>query len=178
MIALLCGVLFAAALTQLFLLCFEAGNIYPTYSSLRSDPLGTRALFESLNRMSADSAGRNFRPWYQIEFDQKTTLIMAGLSSAGLYFERKNMDKLLERLAQSGGRLVMTFSASSIGRKEENSDTSKSGKSQKEETAADQDPLKEFVEEEEKTEDDVTSVWDDMGGSYGMNALGIRINWK
>lgn len=175
MMALLCGVLFTAGLTQLFLLRFEAGNIYPTYSSLRSDPLGTRALFESLNRMSADSAGRNYRPWHQIEPDQKTTLIMAGLGHTGLYFKRKNMEKLLERLAQSGGRLVMTFSASSIGRKEENSDTSQPNESQQKETAADPDPIEEFVEEE-AVEDDATAEWDGMGAPYGMKALGIRIN--
>ncbi|WP_075088131.1 hypothetical protein [Verrucomicrobium spinosum] len=30
---------------------FSAGDAYPPYSSLRSDPLGSRVLFESLDRL-------------------------------------------------------------------------------------------------------------------------------
>lgn len=39
--------LFAFGLVQLFRWRFEAGDVYPPYSSLRTDPMGTQALFES-----------------------------------------------------------------------------------------------------------------------------------
>ena len=45
---LLAFVGFAAGLVHLFHLRFESGDNYPPYSSLRADPLGTKALFESL----------------------------------------------------------------------------------------------------------------------------------
>ena len=40
--------LFCLLLVNLFLLRFRAGDIYPPYSSLRSDPLGTKALVKAL----------------------------------------------------------------------------------------------------------------------------------
>src|SRR2546427_9645317 len=39
---------FVLGVGRLFQLRFEAGDVYPPYSSLRADPLGTKALFESL----------------------------------------------------------------------------------------------------------------------------------
>src|SRR6185369_9071489 len=59
-ILLVGAVAFAAGLFQLFKLRFEAGDVYPPYSSLRSDPLGTMALFESLSRMPSLSVLRDF----------------------------------------------------------------------------------------------------------------------
>ena len=40
--------LFVLGVIYLFLLRFEAGDVYPPYSSLRADPLGTMAWYESL----------------------------------------------------------------------------------------------------------------------------------
>ena len=52
--------LFAAGLAHLFKLRFDVGDIYPEYSSLRSDPLGTMALYEGLERIPALSVRRDF----------------------------------------------------------------------------------------------------------------------
>ena len=46
---------FAVGITKLFLLRFEAGDVYPPYSSLRADPLGTMVLYK---------AWRNCRGWW------------------------------------------------------------------------------------------------------------------
>ena len=43
-----CSVGFAIGLFQLFRLRFAVGDVYPEYSSLRSDPVGTMAFYESL----------------------------------------------------------------------------------------------------------------------------------
>ena len=40
-----------AAIGLLFELRFAAGDVYPRYSSLRSDPVGVRALYDSLARL-------------------------------------------------------------------------------------------------------------------------------
>ncbi len=49
---LLLGGLFVTGLIQLILLRFESGDVYPPYSSLRADPLGCKALYESLGRVA------------------------------------------------------------------------------------------------------------------------------
>ena len=42
--------LFVTGLYQLMALRFDSGDIYPPYSTLRSDPLGTKILYSTLNR--------------------------------------------------------------------------------------------------------------------------------
>lgn len=111
LLALICGLVFMAGMVQLFLLRFEAGNVYPAYSSLRSDPLGTQAFYEGLRRISADSVNRNFRPLQQVKMTPDTTLMIIGADALPFYRGLKKSDNLLENLAQSGGRLVLTFTA-------------------------------------------------------------------
>src|SRR5690242_6328937 len=57
---LVCAIGFVFGIVQLFDLRFDVGDVYPPYSSLRSDPLGTMALFESLGRMSGLTLRRDF----------------------------------------------------------------------------------------------------------------------
>ena len=104
------AVLFAVGLTQLFLLRFEAGDVYPAYSCLRTDPLGTRVLFESLNRLEQNSARRNFHPPDQITLTPQTTLLMCGLNSTGVFLESEKVRVLMDQVAVTGARLVLTFS--------------------------------------------------------------------
>ena len=105
--------LFIVGLVQLFLLRFEAGDVYPAYSSLRTDPLGTQALFESLQRISGDSVSRNFRPLDQAELDGNTTLMILGINERRFFEGGTQYDELLKNLAQSGGRLVLSFTPAS-----------------------------------------------------------------
>ena len=58
---LLCGVGFALGVAELFKLRFESGDVYPAYSSLRLDPLGTSAFYESLSAMPGLDVQRDFR---------------------------------------------------------------------------------------------------------------------
>lgn len=113
MIAIAVGaaVFFAAGLTQLFLLRFEAGDVYPAYSSLRTDPLGTRVLYESLNQMADNSALRNYRPPDQIALTPQTTLLICGLANNGRFLDSKKVRDLMDHVSESGGRLVLTFTS-------------------------------------------------------------------
>jgi hypothetical protein len=110
--ALFFGLIFLVGLTQLFLWRFEAGNVYPVYSSLRSDPLGTRALFEGYDRLASTAAERNFRPWPRFNFDAKTTLMIIGIAGNDLGRDGARFDELLDELARKGGRLVLTMAGS------------------------------------------------------------------
>ena len=47
-------------LVYLFMLRFEAGDVLPAYSSLRADPLGAKAFYQSLEHLDSLAVSRNF----------------------------------------------------------------------------------------------------------------------
>src|SRR5881396_3143359 len=75
---------FAFGLMHLFQLRFEAGDNYPPYSSLRADPLGTKALYDSLGTLV--SARRHFRPLARLGDGADTTLFYFGAEAGSLRF--------------------------------------------------------------------------------------------
>jgi hypothetical protein len=111
--AVICVLLFVAGLVHLLLLRFEAGDVYPPYSSLRSDPLGLQVLFESVDRVFEHPAERNYYAVDQIELNPQTTLVVSGLRYHGRYLRHKLWQRLLDRLHDRGGRLVLTFTPDS-----------------------------------------------------------------
>jgi hypothetical protein len=94
---------FGFGLVQLFLWRFAAGDVYPEYSSLRADPVGTQALFESFNALPGVSAVRNYLPLDEIK-GAGTTVFYLGLD-ARAFAESERDD--LEQLATGGARLVI-----------------------------------------------------------------------
>ncbi|MGD8493987.1 MAG: hypothetical protein PVH44_10295, partial [Desulfobacterales bacterium] len=58
---------FVLGVIQLFLLRFEAGDVYPAYSTLRSDPLGGRAFYRGLENLRNTSIERNYRQLGNLE---------------------------------------------------------------------------------------------------------------
>ena len=48
-------------LVQLFTLRFERGDVYPSYSTFRADPLGAKALHDALAESRGFEVQRNFR---------------------------------------------------------------------------------------------------------------------
>jgi len=82
---------FVAGVTHLFLLRFESGDVYPAYSSLRSDPLGTGALFESLKNLDGVAVQRNYQPLKAITLEPQTTLFYLGASAASFEPASENM---------------------------------------------------------------------------------------
>ena len=57
---LFCALGFLAGLAWLFQLRFAHGDVYPPYSTLRADPLGAMALFESLEALPGVTVRRDF----------------------------------------------------------------------------------------------------------------------
>ena len=97
---------FGWGLVALFNLRFAAGDAQPEYSSLRSDPLGTKALYESLAPILP--VERNLRPLLKIPDDQPATLLFAGVKQNDLdlpWAEFKHLEGFLQR----GGRIVITL---------------------------------------------------------------------
>jgi hypothetical protein len=102
LVVLLAG--FIGGLIHLFNLRFEAGDNYPPYSSLRADPLGTKALYESLDRIVP--VRRHLQPLSKLGEGRDTTLFWLGEEAKDLRFLPSEF-KDLETFVRTGGRLVI-----------------------------------------------------------------------
>ncbi len=119
---LVCGA-FVYGLSQLFVLRFRSGDIYPPYSSLRVDPLGTKAFYESLSELR--ETRHNFAPLAKLSAERGTTFFHLGTSPDGVSSEQEI--KEAELLALGGVRLVFTFSPAWAERDETAPDKAKDG---------------------------------------------------
>ena len=105
----LAGIIFAAGVIYLFVLRFEAGDIYPPYSSLRADPLGTMALYESLAKLPGIGVWRDTTDRNQLPEERNTTYLHLA-AEAGQW--RSMPDEVfdeIDRFLNRGGRLVVTM---------------------------------------------------------------------
>ena len=105
----LIGAAFVLGVVKLFLLRFEAGDVYPAYSSLRSDPLGSRAFYSSLENVDRARVSRNYLPLQDFEFEQQTAFFYIGIEAFDSQAMPVEWFKIFERLTDKGGRLVLSF---------------------------------------------------------------------
>ena len=103
---LLVGGLFVFGLIRLFNWRFETGDVYPRYSSFRADPLGTKALYESLDQIVP--ASRHLQPWSKLGDGRGSTLLFLGAEPENLQFRQDELQRLEEFVA-GGGRLVVSL---------------------------------------------------------------------
>ena len=108
-IVILMVLVFAFGVGHLLVLRFESGDVYPPYSSLRSDPLGTRVLFEGLNNLPGVNADRNYRQLARVNFKPNTTLLYIGIPGTDFDYVPRKSSAAIDRLTAGGGRLVLTF---------------------------------------------------------------------
>ena len=94
---------------HLFILRFETGDVYPAYSSLRSDPLGARALYDSLQNFDDIEVRRNYHLLHSVKMEDDTTFFYLGTSPPEYDSVSEEMVKVFDRLTQSGGRLVVSY---------------------------------------------------------------------
>jgi hypothetical protein len=100
---------FCYGVAHLLVLRFKTGDVYAPYSSLRSDPLGTRALFESLARLNGLSVWRNYEALSIFGSGRDTTFFYLGVNAGNWEFVQKDLVKPFEKIATQGGRLVFSF---------------------------------------------------------------------
>jgi hypothetical protein len=109
------ALVFAAGLAWLFNERIQSGRLYPRYASVRTDPFGSRALYETLDRMPAITASRNRLPLHRLEIHpahrKDTVLFISGASWP--WFALGTSDTLkhrhLDELIRSGLRLVIAI---------------------------------------------------------------------
>ena len=100
---------FGLGLAQLFKLRLASGDVYPPYSSLRSDPLGTMALYESLEKIPAISVSRDFSSENRLPEERHTTYLHLAARASEWEELPESLVKEIEGFAMRGGRLAVTF---------------------------------------------------------------------
>jgi hypothetical protein len=104
-----CAVVFAFGITQLFQLRFAAGDVYPAYSSLRADPLGAMALYESLGKIPGLSVRRDFSASNRLPGESNTVYLHLAGDRDEWDWVPEDLFQEIEGFLTRGGRLVITF---------------------------------------------------------------------
>lgn len=109
LLLLVCIAFFAYGILQLFELRFETGDVYPEYSSLRADPLGTMAFYESLGKMPGVNVRQDFSASNHLPEEPGTAYLhLAGESGEWDFLSRDEL-KEIKDFVNRGGRLVITY---------------------------------------------------------------------
>jgi len=108
-LTVVCAVVLVTAVLRLFDLRFASGDIYPPYSSLRADPLGTRILFESLAACDGIEVSRNYDALGEIASPERTTLLFLGGDTRLDAPMVEGETQMLQRFVLRGGRIVVTM---------------------------------------------------------------------
>ena len=91
---------------QLLVLRFQAGDVYPPYSSLRADPLGTKVLYNALEATPGFTVSRNFQPLDKMSQQDGMLILLVGAPTDAWPAEDVTA---LEKLATGGARVVIAF---------------------------------------------------------------------
>jgi hypothetical protein len=106
---LACAAGFLFGIVQLFKLRFEVGDVYPAYSSLRSDPLGAMAFYESLGRLSGISVRRDHSSANKLPEGRDTTYLHLAARTHEWHWLPEDLWKEIDAFLLNGGRLAITF---------------------------------------------------------------------
>lgn len=100
---------FVAGVVYLFSLRFAAGDVYPPYSSLRADPLGTMGLAESLAKLPGREVRRDVNPGNKLPEEQNTTYLHLAAEIDEWRWMPAELFNAMEVFATRGGRFVVTL---------------------------------------------------------------------
>ena len=107
LVAFLLAAVLVYGVAQLFALRLEHGDVYPPYSTLRTDPRGAKAFYEALDELPGFDVRRNFRPLVRLHPSKPVTLIYAGVERRSTWGEEEFRE--LKSLVASGTRVVFAF---------------------------------------------------------------------
>ncbi len=102
------GLVLAIGLFQIFRIRLVAGDLYPEWSSLRSDPDGTRVLFDSLAATGRVVTVRKYKSLAQSP-EQSATILFLGYSPNSLVSASNSDLDGFEQSARAGNRLVLAM---------------------------------------------------------------------
>jgi hypothetical protein len=107
--SLLFAAVFVLGLVRLFELRFDRGDIYPPYSTLRTDPLGASVLFESLDRVPGVSAQRYFEETFKSDDGHAHALFVLGAHAGAVTELSRSEFDTIQRFVFNGGRVVIAY---------------------------------------------------------------------
>lgn len=108
-ILIACAAVFVFGLVQLFELRFAAGDVYPPYSSLRADPLGAMAIYESLGKVPGVSVRRDFSTSNRLPDEPDTAYVHLAATPGEWDWLPADVKTEFQRFLARGGRLVITY---------------------------------------------------------------------
>lgn len=114
-----------------FRLRLSSGDVFPEYSSLRADPLGTRALYEALGALPGFHVDRNFQPLGSLDDKPARTILIVGTAKEDWHRVTREEFDALDAAVKAGGRLVIVFSAHAATALKEESTMAKRGDEKK-----------------------------------------------
>ncbi len=87
---------------------FASGELYPEFSSMRTDRMGTKLLFDSLSKIPGISVKRNFLP---MDFLPRggITLVLLGVNPMQVNWNEALFLRSVEQFAASGNRIVVSL---------------------------------------------------------------------
>lgn len=108
------GLAFAAGLFWLMQMRLESGVDYPPYSSLRTDPLGTMAFYESLERMPNLTLLRDYSVDDRLPAEPHTVYLHLAADSSEMDEISPSLYSEVNGFLARGGRLVITYKYSAM----------------------------------------------------------------
>jgi hypothetical protein len=102
-------VAFLAGSVRLMQLRLGRGDVYPAYSTLRSDPLGAKVFFQSLSGLNRINASRNVSPLSQPGGAPDETFFLLNLTLRDFHAMPEPEATGLEERLRRGSRLVLTL---------------------------------------------------------------------
>jgi hypothetical protein len=95
----------------------NSGESYPLYSSLRADPLGSRALYEAVDRLPNVTTSRNFKLLPKVSAKPSETYVFMGFDCFAFNADDEPVMQAIPRLAAEGARVIIALdSAPNQGR--------------------------------------------------------------
>jgi hypothetical protein len=85
----------------------QTGDVYPPYSSLRADPLGAKALYESLAALPDLTVERLYKQRTALE--ARDTIFVLGIEPVAWSAVPRQTLEEYEKLVAAGGRMVIAF---------------------------------------------------------------------
>lgn len=102
-----------AAAGWLFDLRLGSGEVYPPYSSLRADALGTKALYDALDSLPGLAVSRDYRPLSRLAPAARLVLVAGANARRWETLGEKKL-QALDRAAENGARIVVVLRAEQI----------------------------------------------------------------
>jgi hypothetical protein len=115
-LALAVAAVFFWGAIDLFNRQFASGEIYPEFSSMRTDRLGTRLLYDSLGKLPGVTVERNFLPMEFLPRDG-ATLVLLGLRPMQVNWNDALLLRAVEGIASRGNRVVVAMHIDPEGRR-------------------------------------------------------------